>query len=224
MSLPAIELIYDHDCPNVNETRRVLACACNQAKVNPVWQEWERSDPSAPAYVRAFGSPTVLIDRIDVEGAGNGTGSNCCRIYKDGASYRKTPTVSMIVGSLTADCEVRSQDCRTKDLITGRVGLLLWGVPTILFILGIGWADARTWLWVPSLAIAGSACLVNANRCARLHCFLTGPIFLLAALFSALNGIGLIAFNWRLIPIIVISGIILGYAFEAARGKYVKSG
>jgi len=42
----------------------------------------------------------------------------------------------------------------------------------------------------------GVGCLVNVSRCGRLHCYITGPVFLLAGEFSLLpmdGGIFLLA-------------------------------
>ena len=37
------------------------------------------------------------------------------------------------------------------------------------------------------MAIMGSGCLANARRCGRLHCYVTGPFFLLVAGVSLLH-------------------------------------
>lgn len=109
-----------------------------------------------------------------------------------------------------------------NDLVRGRRSfLILWGVPLALVALGLGWVDARAWLWVPALTIAGLACLANATRCGRLHCFLTGPLFLLGAAATLASRLGIItlASGWILAAMIV--GTALGYAAEWIRGAYV---
>ena len=40
----------------------------------------------------------------------------------------------------------------------------------------------RNWIWIVALLWMGGACLVNAVRCGRLHCYVTGPFFLLGAI------------------------------------------
>jgi len=94
-----IELIYDKDCPNVEATREHLRQACELAGVNPKWREWDRADDSAPVYVKAHGSPTVLIDGHDVAGQDEPTG-DCCRIYKHEGQMHGVPPVAMIAGTL----------------------------------------------------------------------------------------------------------------------------
>jgi hypothetical protein len=49
----------------------------------------------------------------------------------------------------------------------------------------------RTIVWPATLAIMGTACIGNALRCGRLHCYFTGPFFLAMALFTLLFGLGL---------------------------------
>jgi hypothetical protein len=72
-------------------------------------------------------------------------------------------------------------DCAKRDLVGSRLALLVWCVPSLLILLGIVWSDARTWLWIPSFTVMGAACLINARRCGRLHCHLTGPLFVFGA-------------------------------------------
>jgi hypothetical protein len=110
------------------------------------------------------------------------------------------------------------------DLVRGRRSfLVLWGLPMALVALGLVWSSARVWLWVPAGGIAGTACLANASRCGRLHCFLTGPLFLLGAAATLASHFDLIALApiWILAAMIV--GTALGYAAEWARGAYVRT-
>src|SRR6266568_2122567 len=114
----------------------------------------------------------------------------------------------------------RKQGCRGTDLVGSRLGWLVWGLPSALFLAGIPWSSARAWLWVPSLAVAGSACVVNASRCGRLHCFVTGPLFLLAALATLLDAVGVVAIDGRWILAAVFVGTAAGYGVEWVRGRY----
>ncbi len=78
-----VELIYDKDCPNVEETRGRLKLALAEAGFGAQWQEWERSDAKSPDYVRGYGSPTILVNGKDVAGALPADGAKCCRVYSD---------------------------------------------------------------------------------------------------------------------------------------------
>ncbi|MBN9659086.1 MAG: hypothetical protein J0H49_12955 [Acidobacteria bacterium] len=96
-----VELIYDTDCPNVTATRANLLKAFAAAQLGAKWTEWERSSPDSPAYVARFGSPTVLVDGLDVEGEDPAAGVSCCRLYAAAEGrYSGTPAVEVIEASL----------------------------------------------------------------------------------------------------------------------------
>lgn len=106
---------------------------------------------------------------------------------------------------------------------------LLWGVPAALIIVGDQTGEAaHTALWTIAFCWAGVACLANALRCGRRHCFYTGPLFLLAALASLLYGLGALPIGsngWTWIVGAVVAGfLVMRYGLEGAFGKYVASG
>lgn len=77
------------------------------------------------------------------------------------------------------------------DLLRSRwARWLLWIGPWVL-IIGTRQTGniTHTVSWAVAFTVAGVACLVNARRCGRRHCFYTGPIYLLAALASLLHGL-----------------------------------
>src|SRR5713101_7854717 len=123
-----------------------------------------------------------------------------------------------------ADC------CSTPDQrdLTGRtVGrVVLWGLPLIAFVAGyvVGpiW---RTILWTAALSVAGTACLVNAARCGRLHCYFTGPFLLLGAVVTLTYGLGVLPLGpdrWASIGLVVAVGsCFLGCVPEWIWGTYV---
>jgi hypothetical protein len=118
----------------------------------------------------------------------------------------------------------RGNACAANDMVTSRLGWLVWGPPGALFLVGIAWDAARAWLWIPALIVAGGACIANASRCGRLHCFVTGPLFLLGALATVASATGIMAIDWRWILGMVIGGTAIGYGLEWLRGKYVGGG
>lgn len=96
-----VELIYDKGCPNVAATRANLLQAFTAAKLEAKWTEWERSSPASPTYVARFGSPSVLVDGLDVEGENPTESVSCCRLYASaGGRYSGTPTVELIEAAL----------------------------------------------------------------------------------------------------------------------------
>lgn len=104
-----VELIYDSDCPNVKETRTQLLKAFHDVGMPPRWTEWECGDPTAPAYVQSYGSPTILVEGKDVAGIQPLKETSCCRLYADGlGSYHGVPAVSLIASALRAQVEKRT--------------------------------------------------------------------------------------------------------------------
>lgn len=115
---------------------------------------------------------------------------------------------------------------KNKDFTADRVTtILLWGIPHIVFFIGIFTNPVlRTILWSSALFIAGTACLINAFRCGRVHCYFTGPFYLLMAILSLLYGIGIFQLGqlgWIWIGgLVIIGGPILTRVPERIFGKY----
>ncbi len=115
---------------------------------------------------------------------------------------------------------------KNKDFITDRVtNILLWGIPHVVFFIGIFTSPVlRTILWPSALSIAGIACLINAFRCGRVHCYFTGPFYLLMAILSLLYGLDIFQFGQRgwvwIGGVVVIVGPILTRIPERIFGKY----
>lgn len=97
-----VELIYDRDCPHVAGTRANLSRAFSDAHLPQDWKEWDRSTDGSPARVRAFGSPTVLINGRDVADAPHASAA-CCRLYVSGGGRTAgVPPVEVIRKALLA--------------------------------------------------------------------------------------------------------------------------
>jgi hypothetical protein len=95
-----VELIYDADCPAAGQARENLRAAMLRAGLAPRWVEWKRSSPDAPDRVRAYGSPTILVNDSDVAGSEVG-GAACCRIYQPQAGqFAAVPPVELILAAL----------------------------------------------------------------------------------------------------------------------------
>lgn len=82
---------------------------------------------------------------------------------------------------------------RTRlDLARQWVAVLLWGLP-LMALLASALVDiapvTRGAIWSLALLWAGAACITNACRSQRLHCYITGPFFLLLAAASLLYGL-----------------------------------
>ena len=120
--IPRVELVYDRDCPNVAEARRVLLEAFAKANVQTTWGEWDRSAPESPSFVRGYGSPTILVDRKDVAGAQAGEGADCCRLYDhELGGLRGVPSVERVAAALRC-----GQAVPPSDRLGGRPGWWSW--------------------------------------------------------------------------------------------------
>jgi hypothetical protein len=79
-------------------------------------------------------------------------------------------------------------------------------------------------IWAVSMGVMAAACLVNALRCGRMHCYFTGPFFILTALASLAYGLGALPLGltgWSIIGMITLCGaVVLTWLPEAVLGRY----
>lgn len=112
------------------------------------------------------------------------------------------------------------------DWARGTRLLLIWCLPLAGLLLSdqIG-GRLRVIAWPTLLTWMGIACLLNARGCRRLHCFLTGPFFLLLAVGSLFYGLGLLSLGPRgwstLSLILLLGGLFLFYVPEWLFGRYL---
>ncbi len=117
-----------------------------------------------------------------------------------------------------------------RDLATGLRGYgVIWGIPiAALVATGVLTNSSIVMLvvWPLALAWMGAACLYNARRCGRLHCFITGPYFLVLAVLSLLHGSSTLSLGpdgWNWIGwATAIGGIGLTYVPEWIWGRYAR--
>src|SRR5271169_7102684 len=106
-----------------------------------------------------------------------------------------------------------SRTCESRDVLSSRwrVFILYW-LPTIAIVvvgpldISSGW---RAVVWTVALATMGMGCIVNALRCGRVHCFLTGPFFFLMALVALSYGLGILHLGgngWNLLGLMTLIG------------------
>ena len=113
-----------------------------------------------------------------------------------------------------------------RDWVSDSRGFALaWGLPIAALIAAIWIAHpAKTVIWTASLVWMGAACLANARRCGRTHCFYTGPFFLVMAVVTVLHGFQIVplgAEGWRWIGIAVgVGGGGLWCLTERFMGKF----
>jgi len=124
--------------------------------------------------------------------------------------------------------ESNATTCKSRDILSSRwrVFILYWLPAIAIVVVGVpaissGW---RTVVWTVALATMGVACVVNALRCGRVHCYLTGPFFLLMALIALSYGLGILhlgANGWNLLGLMTLIGAIALWCLpEMLLGKY----
>lgn len=113
-----------------------------------------------------------------------------------------------------------SEGCSANDLTARKTAWFLWYAPILLVIVGASWSRGRVWLWVPAFAVMGAGCLANTARCGRIHCYITGPLFLLAAVFVALSAFGIVVLHPNLFLLVVFGACCLGHCAEIPLGRY----
>ncbi len=113
-----------------------------------------------------------------------------------------------------------------KDLLQSRWATwLLWIGPSVLIVSTSSTGNiTHTIAWTFALTVGGVACLVNARRSGRLHCFYTGPLYLLAALASLLYALRILllgqhGWHWILGTAVTVT-LLAGCGLEGLLGKY----
>lgn len=116
---------------------------------------------------------------------------------------------------------------RRKDWVGNTCGFALaWGFPTAALIVAVFMGSpARTVIWAAALAWMGAACIANAVRCGRRHCYLTGPFFLIMAGAAVLHGtrilwLGPNGWTWLGVTIVVGGYGLLWLLPERIWGKF----
>ena len=117
---------------------------------------------------------------------------------------------------------------KSRDILSNRVitGAVFW-LPALVLVasgfltIGQGWRSA---VWAAALGTMGVACVANAIRCHRVHCYVTGPFFLVMALVALLYGLGVVPLGpdaWNIIGAVALVGAaVLWWLPEVFFGKY----
>lgn len=116
----------------------------------------------------------------------------------------------------------------SRDLLSDRgATIAIYCLPIAALVASgfVHMSDAwRSAIWAAALITMGIGCLVNALRCGRIHCYATGPFFLLMAVLTILYALGIAplgARGWNTIAIVtLVGGIALYYLPEVFLGRY----
>ena len=93
-------------------------------------------------------------------------------------------------------------------------------LPVALLIAGGSWQRGGPWLWTVAFTVMGAGCLANAVRCRRTHCYMTGPLFLLAAIWSLLSALRVVVLHPNILVLVVVAIVVLAHLAEIPLGRY----
>ncbi len=176
--------------------------------------------------LRFVGSPSVRINGEDVESEAQNRRDFglTCRTYPVSGRLEGAPPEELIRAALRRRASHTEQDLASNSWIS----VLVWLLPIgALFLSGFFPLSTppRAAIWTVANATMGLACVINAMRCGRLHCYFTGPLFILLALAAALIGVGVLPAGketWNTLgTIFSIGTIVLYFVPEALFGRYV---
>ena len=107
-------------------------------------------------------------------------------------------------GAVVADLEMTetpscapAESAKSRDWVRQPIGIIFWwGIPIGLGVSTNFWhlplADTAS-AWAIALAWMGTGCALNALRCGRRHCFISGPVLWLGAIATGLVALGILS-------------------------------
>ena len=118
----------------------------------------------------------------------------------------------------------------SRDLLSRRgTTILVYGTPTLAIVVTSGQGvvePLRTIVWTLGFTVMGLACVLNAVRCGRVHCYFTGPFLLLLAAASLLHGLRVVSLGpngWSWLGLVAIVGTVLFLTVpERLWGRYAR--
>ncbi|TAN02451.1 MAG: hypothetical protein EPN36_16835 [Rhodanobacteraceae bacterium] len=122
---------------------------------------------------------------------------------------------------MKVECAQESKNAR--DLTRGTWPWLLWYLPTALLFASAAWPRDMAGLWVVAFTVMGAGCLANTARCGRLHCYITGPLFLVAAVWSLLSAMGVVPLHSGVVLLAVFGIVVLAHGAEVPFGRYTRA-
>ncbi len=103
-----------------------------------------------------------------------------------------------------------------RDLLSNRrTTILVYVLPTVAIVatsLGGVPETVVAVVWTLAFAVMGIACVVNAVRCGRVHCYFTGPFLILIAAVALLHGLRIVPLGpkgWQWLSLVAIAGTML---------------
>lgn len=120
-----VQLLYSPGCPNVVAARENLRRALADCGLRVRVEEIDTTRPDTPKQLRGWGSPTLLVNGIDVAGGPGPTGASC-RLYPGAAThFQGAPSEETIRAALQQARGLRWSWMRSMALLPGAVLSLL---------------------------------------------------------------------------------------------------
>ena len=95
-----VQLLTFPGCPNGAAAREALQHVLESAGIRAPIEEVNTAAAETPEPLRGWGSPTILIDGVDIEGL-EAPASASCRLYRDDAGrVHRVPPEATILGAL----------------------------------------------------------------------------------------------------------------------------
>ena len=119
-----VQLLYFSGCPNVDAARENLRRALASCGFKVRVEEIDTTRPDTPKHLRDWGSPTVLVNGMDVAG-GHGPAGASCRLYQGAARFQGAPSEEVIRPALQQARSLRWSWMRSVALVPGAILPLL---------------------------------------------------------------------------------------------------
>lgn len=119
-----VQLLFFPGCPNADGARAALRRCLADTGLPAAIEEIDVTAASTPAHLRDWGSPTILIEGVDVGGQVAPTGASC-RLYGVDAKSRGVPSESLIRTALERARRPRSTRGQTLAAVPGAIVALL---------------------------------------------------------------------------------------------------
>jgi hypothetical protein len=116
------------------------------------------------------------------------------------------------------------------DWLHQPASLVVWWILPILTGVSTSFVSvslpAASFIWAGAFVWTGTGCLLNARRCSRLHCFISGPVLYLGAAAAGLVGLGVISGAHALDNVVWATAALamLSCLPEMFWGKYARKG
>ena len=97
-----VQLLTFPGCPHADAAREVLERALSLSGIRASIEEVDTVAPDTPELLKGWGSPTILIDGMDIEGQST-PGTASCRLYREATGHlRGVPPEAAIREAVTA--------------------------------------------------------------------------------------------------------------------------